>query len=176
MVAITYRMDVGFAGTTNRQHDSTVVAENIDPANPPRAYGIGVVIDPATGGVRPPLPTDPNMGSTPPGMAYGLYVRPWITQGGGLHTPVNDPLGVSTPPDSGHCNVMRRGFMTVQLHGAAPAVKGARAFVWTAAAGGGQVPGGVTADGTVPGSVMMLPGIFMGAADAKGIVEVQLNL
>ena len=176
MVAIAYRMDVGFAGTTNRQHDSTVVTETIDAANPPRAYGIGVVIDPATGTIRPPVPSDATMASTPPGAAYGLYVRPWVTQGGGVTTPVNDPLYVSTPPNSGHGNVLRRGFMTVLLHGATPAVKGARAYVWAAAAAGQQVPGGVTADGSVPGSVMALPGIFMGAADAKGIVEVQLNL
>ena len=176
MVAITYRMDVGFAGTTNRQHDSTVLAEHINKTNPPLAYGIGVVIDPATGTIRPPVPGDPNMASTPPGMAYGLYVRPYVTQGGSFNVPVNDPLGVSTPPREGIGNVLRRGFMTVQLHGAAPAVKGARAYVWTAAAAGGQVPGGVTADGSVPGSVMALPGFFQGPADTKGIVEVQLNL
>ena len=175
MVAFAYRMDVGFAGTTNRNHDSTVVAEIIDTANPPKQYGTGVVIDPATGTIRPPVVGDATMASTPPGAAYGLYVRPYVTQGGGLTTPVNDPLGVSTPPTGGHGNVLRRGFMTVKLYGATAAVKGAPVYVWAAAPAGGQILGGVTAVNT-PASVMALPGIFMGPADAKGIVEVQLNL
>ena len=175
MVAFAYRMDVGFAGTTNRQHNSTVVAENIDTANPPTQYGIAVVIDPATGTIRPPKVGDPTLAATPPGVAYGLYVRPYVTQGGSALAPVNDPLGVSTPPNSGIGNVLRRGFMTVKLYGATAAVKGAPAYIWAAAPAGGQILGGVTAVST-PASVMALPGIFMGPADAKGIVEVQLNL
>lgn len=167
MVAFVYRMDTGYPGITNRQHDCTVEAQVISSVAPPPEYGLGLVIDGATGQIRVPAAGDTQM--TP---VYGLYVKPYPTQG----STFNDPLGAASPPIAGIGNVLKRGYMTVKLRGATPAVKGAPVFIWKAAAGGGQVPGGVTADGTTAASVMTLPGYFMGPADANGITEVALNI
>lgn len=163
MVAFTYAMPAGIAGTVNRAHDATVVAEIIDAAAPPTQYGTAVVMDAATGTVRAPTATD--LG---PAM-YGLYVRPYPTQSS------QDPLGTSTPPPTGKANVLKRGFMSVLLRGATAAAKGAPVEVWIGAAGGGQIPGGITA---VSGanSVALPNAYFMGPADAGGFTEVAYNL
>jgi len=169
MVAFVYRMDTGYPGITNRQHDCTVEAQVISSVSPPPEYGIGVVIDAATGQIRAPVAGDP---PAPGGMVYGLYVKPYPTQG----STFNDPLGAASPPVAGIGNVLKRGYMTVKLRGAAAAVKNGPVYIWKAPAGGGQIPGGITADGSTPANVMVLPGYFMGPADANGITEVALNI
>jgi hypothetical protein len=166
MVAYPYRMDVGFMGGPNRAHDSTIEVQQIDPSAPPTAFGVGVVIDATTGGIRLPASGDTAI--------YGLYVRPFPTVGGPVS---NDPLYTSTPPTQGQGNVMKRGYMTVQLNGAVAATKDAPVYVWKAAAGSGQVPGGITADGSVPADVIQLPSsYFTGPADAKNMTEIAYNI
>jgi hypothetical protein len=175
--AILYRMDSGYAGAVGRVHDATVEAQLISPTpgQAPTAYGMGVVIDAVTGGIRVPTAADP---AAPTGIAYGLYVRPWPTQDmGAVGNPMSVPRGSATPPSAGITHgVLKRGYMTVLLTGAVAAVKGAPVYVWKAAAAGGQVPGSITADGSTPGNVMLLPGYFMGPADPNGITEVAVNI
>jgi hypothetical protein len=73
--------------------------------------------------------------------------------------------------------VLRRGYILVKLGGATAAVKNAPANVWTGTAGGGQVPGNITAVAPAAGSCVALPNaVFMSAADANGIVEVAYNI
>lgn len=171
MVAFTFRMDTGYPGSTNRNHDSTVVAETINTTTPPASYGIAVAMDAATGTIRTAASADLNTA------IWGFYVRPWITQGGGVTTPVNDPLYTSTPPTSGVGNVMRRGFMTVKLNAASPAaVKGAPANVWTGAVTAGNPAGGVTAAAPAAGSVLAIGATFLGPADANNITEIAYNI
>jgi hypothetical protein len=172
MVAYQYRIDTGYPGRVNRVHDATVVAEIIDTASPPPGYGIMLVMDPAAGQVRAPAAGDTASEFT------GLYVSPYPTQGGGPVTGiVNDPLYQQTPPNSGVANVLKRGFMTVQLNAASPAVvKGQAVGIFIGAPTAGNPAGGVT--GAAPGAtVLAVPGsTFTGPADAKGITEVAYNL
>jgi hypothetical protein len=165
-------MPVGFPGYVNRALHATVQTELIDAGNPPLHYGIMLVMDSATGTVRPPTGTD-----TAAAFA-GLYVRPWPTQGGGITSgPVNDPLGAATPHNSGPCDVLKRGYMIVKLNAASPAViKGQPVGIFIGTESGGDLAGGVT--GAAPGAtVLALPGsTFMGAADANGITEIAYNL
>jgi hypothetical protein len=170
MVAFQFRMDVGYPGATNRNHDATVEAQLINSTTPPTAYGIGVAMDAATGSIRPPVTADTAI--------YGLYVRPWPTQGFGVPPgSLNDPLGAATPPVSGIGNVLKRGYMTVKLQSTAAAVKGAPVQIWTGAAAGPHVPGGINADAAAAGSNVTLPNsYFMGAADANGITEIAVNI
>ena len=171
MVAYQFRMDTGYAGAVNRVHDATVVAEVIDAASPPPGYGVMLAMDAATGTVRPPIAADTVAVLT------GLYVRPYPTQGGGpVSGIVNDPLNQSTPPLSGVANVLKRGFMTVKLNAASPAVvKGQAIGVFIGAATAGNPAGGIT--GAAPGAtVLAANGTFMGPADANGITEVAYNL
>jgi hypothetical protein len=167
MVAFTYRMDVGFAGTTNRNHDSTVVAETIDTANAPTQYGEAVMID--ANGIRKPTAADTAL------QPWGFFVRPWVTQGGGVTTPTNDQLGHSTPPNSGVASVQKRGFMTVLLSGGGPVVKGGTIYVGTVGAQAGLVYGTAAAAGATP-ITLDSKSYFNGPADAKGITEIAVNL
>ena len=155
MVAFQFRMPAGIPGAVNRVHDATVEAQIIDESNPPLAYGTGIVIDETTGKVRPPATGD---------TIYGVYVRPYPTQSS------QDPLGTDTPPKIGEANVLVRGYMTVLLRGADPAVKGAKAYVQST----GATIGGVTAEEDMP-----FPGVgayFMGPADADGFTEIAVNI
>ncbi len=171
MVAYLLNMPSGFPGRITRQQMAKVEAQQIDAAAPPTAYGTVLVLDVATGTMRPPVAADV-------AGFYGLYVSPYPTQGFGVPPgSLSDPIGAATPPVIGTANVMRSGYMICQLGGAAAAVKGAPVNVWTGAAGGGQVPGNVTAVAPAAGTVVALPNaIFMSAADATGLVEVALNI
>jgi len=172
MVAYTTRIDVGYPGTMNRVHTADVLAEIINTTTPPLTYGAMVAMDSATGTIRVPTGTDTISA------IYGFYVRPYVTQGGGPVSPiVNDPLGTSTPPSSGIGNVMKRGFMSVRLNTASPAVvKGQAVGVFIGTASAGNPVGGVT--GAAPGAtVLAVPGsFFMGPADANGFTEVAYNI
>jgi hypothetical protein len=148
-----------------------VEGQQINAATPPLAYGSVVVMDPATGTVRPPVAADV-------AGFYGLYVKPYPTQGFGVPPgSLNDPIGSASPPPVGTANVLRRGYMICQLGGAAPAVKNAPVNVWTGAAAGGQQPGNVTAAAVNAGTCVALPNaVFMSGADANGLVEVAYNI
>ncbi len=174
MVAFAYRMDVGYPGCTNRTQHATVVREHLTPtlADQPVSYGLMLSMD-AAGVVRAPKPADTL------GMFSGIFVRPYPTQGGGLNTPVNDGLGVSTPPgpNGNEANVLKRGWIIVKLNAASPAVvKGQAVGIFIGAGTAGNPSGGIT--GAAPGAtVLALPNTyFQGAADANGITEIAFNI
>lgn len=165
MVAFLYRMDTGYPGCVNRAEVATVEAGTINNTTPPTAYGIGVVNDP--NGIRPPVTADT--------IVSGIFVRPYPTQPntGGM----NYPFGSITPPTVGNGDVLRRGYIIVKLQSTAAAVKGAAVQVWTGAAAGPHVPGGINADAAAAGSNVTVPNsYFMGPADANGIVEIAVNI
>jgi hypothetical protein len=166
MVAFQYTLPAGIPGTVNRIHDATVLAEILHTTLYPTLYGTVVCMDAATGTIRAPATADV--------VFDGLYSRPYPTQSG------QDPLGTSTPPTAAQQpvgNVLKRGFMSVQLRGASAAAKGQQANVWTGAPAGGQVPGGITAVAPAAGSCVVLPGAFFrGPADAGGFTEIEYNL
>lgn len=164
-MAIQFRMPAGIPGVANRLHDATIEAQILDAALPPLHYGTGVVMDAATGQIRAPNATDTAAS------VYGLFVRPYPTQAG------QDPLGTDTPPVSGVCNILKRGYMTVKLLGATAAVKGAPVHLGIAASGGGNIAGGITADAPAAGTIIALTNAyFMGAADPAGNTEIAYNL
>lgn len=167
MVAFLYRMDVGYPGAVNRMHDATVQAELLNPTTPPLGYGTMLVMDAATGTVRPPLAADTVATFS------GFYVRPYPRQS---NLNINDPLGQATPPSTGIGDVLKRGFMTVKLNAASPAVvKGQPIGVFIGAPTAGNPAGGVT--GAAPGAtVLAIPGTFTGPADANGMTEIAYNL
>jgi hypothetical protein len=171
VVAYLLAMPSGFPGVPTRVEHKTTEAQMINTTTPPLAYGTVLVMDVATGTVRPPVAADTTG-------FYGLYERVYPAQGFGVPPgSLNDPIGASSTPPAGTANVMRRGYMICQLGGVAPAVKNAPVNVWTGAAGGGQVPGNVTAAAVAAGTVVALPNaIFMSAADANGLVEVAYNI
>jgi hypothetical protein len=160
-------MDTGYPGAVNRLHDATVQPEVLNTATPPLGYGTMLVMDAPTGTLRPPVAADTAA------VFAGLYVRPYPRQS---NLSTNDPLGTSTPPSTGIGDVLKRGYMTVRLNSASPAVvKGQPVGVFIGAATAGNPAGGVT--GAAPGAtVLAVNGTFMGPADANGMTEVAYNL
>lgn len=163
MVSFVTRMDVGFPGAANRAHDATVEPGVLDPtvpANVPTAYGVALVND--GNGLRLPIASTD--------VVYGFYVRPYPT------TSSQDPLFTDTPPtpaQAGTVSVMKRGYMTVKLAGGPAAVKGGAIFVGSA---GPDVVGGVYSATAVGRIALDAKSYFMGAADAKGITEIAINI
>lgn len=161
MVAFLYRMDTGYPGAVNRTEIAHTEANTVNNSTPPTAFGIGVVVD--ANGIRPPVGADTAIS--------GILVRPWPFQPntGGM----NYPLGAGTPPTVGNLDVLKRGYVIVKMASTAAAVKGAPVQVWTGAAAGPHVPGGINADAAAGGSNVTIPGTyFMGPADANGLTEI----
>lgn len=169
MVAFTYTLPVGIPGAANRINaGATIEAQIIDPTNPPTFYGQAVMVDPVTGRIRPTVAGD---GATP--NIYGILVRPYPTRA------TQDPPWVNTPPTAGVCDIMKRGYIIVQLFGGAAVVKGSAVKIGLAGVAGPNVNGGFT--GSAVSSTIAAVGnpsttFFVGAADANGITEIAFNL
>ena len=162
----TYRMPAGIPGAVSRAGVSDVEPVKLWPQGTTGAfpgYGLAGVIDATTGEFRLVKSTD--------AVATGFLVRPYPTNANS----VNQALGAGVPMD-GLGDRLRKGYMTVKLYGATPAVKGGAVFVRVANAGAGETIGGVEAadDGA---DAIQLDGncYFMGPADADGNVEIAYN-
>lgn len=167
-VAFTYRMGAGFAGDVNRTHPFSVEPALIDASAPPLGYGLAVLADAASNGVRQIAAGD--QGTV---YIYGVTVRPYPTQqqSGGM----SSPFGSVTPPASGVIDVLRMGYIMVPIVGAV--AKGGLVYVWAAASGGGHLQGGFEAASSA-GNTIALPitlAEFNGPADANGIGELVLK-
>ncbi len=169
MTAFVYRMPSGVPGALSR----TGLALAVEPAvllsgSAPAAYGLPVAVDAATGHVRAI-----NAGDTAASV-YGFLVRPFPTQGGdGQST----GLGVSAPPTSGAVDVLKLGYMSVQVTNGTPS-KGSTVYVRVAANAAlpstsvGDVE--AAADGT--NTVALTNAYFTGAADSSGNAEIAFNV
>jgi len=118
------------------------------------------VLDDSSGLIRSVVDTDTGI--------YGFLVRPFPA------SPSNTPT--SETPESGPCDVLRRGYLGIKLYGDNPAIAGAPVYIWGQTSAGNHVQGGVeaamfAADGfAIPGAT------FKGPADAGGFVEISYNI
>lgn len=169
MVAYTFRMPAGIPGDLNRAFQPTVTSEVMTPLGTtghPTAYGIPVAIDAGTFQVRA-LAAGDTLANL-----KGFLVRPFpITSGN-----PGDPVGVATPPNSGACDVMLRGWMSVKLSGAVAAVKEGPVYIWTAAPSGSHITGGLEAANPGGSGFQVTNATFRGPADANGITEIAFNI
>ena len=160
MVAYLKRMPAGIAGDVNRAQQVVIRPEVITPSNgtnPPVSYGVALVIDATTGQVRLPFTGDTAIN--------GFLARPYVTNS------TTNGLGVDSPPSSGACDMMMRGFMSVKLAGSTAAINGGQVYVYIAASSGAHVQGGVEAASGA--NLISIPGcLFSGAADANGFTEI----
>ncbi|HDR9164524.1 structural cement protein Gp24 [Burkholderia vietnamiensis] len=159
--AYLYRMPSGIPGDVSRPSQSTIESGIYDPSFPCPSYGIPV--KKVNGKIRPVASGDAAS------VIYGLLVRPYPTGAS------QDPLGTSTPPTTGVCNVLRRGYMTVQNNAGTPA-DGGTVYVRVAAASGAKVIGGIEAASDSTNTVVMAVTAFRNAGDASGNVEIEYNL
>lgn len=163
MAAFTYRMPVGIPGSLNRAEHATVEAQIIDSAAPPTKYGIAVKL--VSGLIRGLAASD--AGS----VVYGFLVRPFPTQSS------TDPLGTSTPPTSGPCDVLRRGYIMVKV-ALGTVTKNLPVYVVTTAGGSVVVGDLVTAASPAGGgtAVLIAGAVYTGPADADGSCEIAYNI
>ncbi|WP_066922901.1 hypothetical protein [Methylobacterium sp. CCH5-D2] len=163
MVAFLYRMAAGIPGDVTRAESADVAPGNYDSSAPFPAYGLpGKFV----AGKFVPV----GAGDTAAVVA-GVLVRPFPTQSS------QNALGAAVPPTSGHCNVLRRGRISILLGGTAPAVKGGTVYVRIAAPAAGKPIGGfeAAADST---NTIALPATttFAGPADAGAVTELEFNI
>ncbi|WP_175777628.1 structural cement protein Gp24 [Burkholderia anthina] len=159
--AILFRMPSGIPGDISRQSQATVETGFFDSTNPFSAYGLfGKVVS----GKFVPI----GAGDVATAV-YGLLVRPFPTQSS------QDPVGTSTPPTKGPSDILRRGYMTVQLNAGVAALNG-QVYVRVAAAAAGKPIGGIEAAADSTNTIAIAGATFMAAADAAGNVEIAYNI
>lgn len=175
--AFTFRAGAGFAGAITRQENSIIEPVLIDASAPPLLYGVPVLIDPTTQGIRPLVAGDSALTAV-----YGVLVRPFPTSQFSVSNFGNTPLGlVGVPPTSGPADVLISGYINVQVPlGQTVAVKNGSVFIWIAASTGAHVQGGfeTVASG---GNTIALSGAgsttrYNGGQDANGILELVFNI
>lgn len=149
MVAFVTRMPAGIPGAITRDSQPTIEPGLLNSAAAFAEYGVpGKLVS----GKFQPLTA-----STDP--VAGILVRPFpITDAGGA-------LGTSTPPTSGVCDVMRRGYIAVKSV-AGTAAKGGQVYITPA----GKFSADATSNTALTGAK------FTGAADAAGVVEIEFNI
>jgi hypothetical protein len=165
-------MPSGIPGNVSRVESAIITAELVLTTNPPTRYGDPVVLDSATGKVRPFGAGDVSTAF------YGNIMRPYPTQGAATGWPnqATETAGVpGTPYPGGICNILKAGYISVVINGTALAVKGAP--VWVRIAGGtvSQPVGGIEAvvDPVTAANTIKLPtAYFMGPQDASGNSEI----
>jgi hypothetical protein len=164
MVAFLLRMPAGIPGDVNRAEHAVVEPQVITAStgtNPPTFLGQAIQIDAVSGQVRAPNNTDTGI--------YGFLVRAFPVQEN-TQSPV---LGSGTPPTSGACSVLKRGYMSVTLQAGA-AVKDGPVYVSVAGTGGDVLGGVYAAAGS--GRVALLNAYFTGPADANAITEIAIGI
>ena len=167
--AITYRMPAGIAGSISRDPaQATVEAQIYDSNTMPTKFGIPVKY--VSGKVQPIAAAD-----TVASVAQGLLVRPYPISG-----TTNEALGAGTPNSARIADVMKRGYMSVQVNASLPAAvpaKGGTVYVRKTDHGAGEyLIGGIESDADA-GKCEALPNCyFTGAMDANGLCEVAYNL
>lgn len=171
-MAFQFRMGAGFAGEVNRKHPFWIEAGNVDPTNPPTAFGQAVVIDATSKLIRRVI-----AGDTALTHIYGITVRPFPFQDPGAAGAYGaQTVGANaTPPTNQPMDVLRSGYILAPIVGAPG--KGDPVYVWIAAASGAHVQGGFEASSGGGSTVLITPAgtyatTFNGPPDANGIGEV----
>lgn len=168
--AMKYRMQAGFPGDVNRVHPASIEPCLIDANAPPFAYGIGVVIDPTTQGVRPIVAGDSTLTDI-----YGVTVRPFPLQ----QNSVTPQFNSGVPPTSGVIDVLRSGYIIVQLGNGqlTGALKGSLVDIWFAVASGNHIQGGFEATHTGGSSLSLVTpeNTYNGTQDANGLCELAFH-
>ena len=169
MVAYAFRMPAGIPGDVNRIASATIETQVVSSAagEAPTAYGLPVVLSSTSGQVG----NVRVMTSGDTGQPYGFIVRPYPTQSS------QDPLNISTPPTSGLVDILKRGYMTVQLQGPAAAVKGGAPWVFLGTTSTTHPSLGAVEAGSSASAVQLTTNsYFMGPADSNGMCEIAFNL
>jgi len=183
--AFPFRMGAGFPGDVNRTHPASVEPNLICTSNPPLGYGYPVIINDtadaangpggvASGGVRGFI-----AGDTAVTNAWGFIARPYPAQQRGTIADMGaTTFGAATPPTTGEIDVLRFGYIMVQLNDITQKpVKGDPVFVWCAATSTIHLQGGIetAATGGDTAALDVNRYAFAGGPDANGVAEVYVR-
>ena len=169
-VAFAYRMGAGFAGDVNRTHPASIEPVLVDTTTPPDAYGQAVLINAAGDAVRKLAAADSAVTDI-----YGVLVRPYPTQQASASNFGAATLGAAVPPASGIADVLKDGYIMVNLPAGGVVKKGGQVFVWIAADSGSHKAGGFEAAASGGNTIALSNAKFNGAADASGNVEIVIS-
>lgn len=170
-VAFQFRMGAGFAGDVNRTHPATIEPVLIDAAAPPTAFGQATLVDPTTQGVRPFTTGDASQA------LYGVTVRPYPFQQANASTDFGAAaIGASAPPVTGVLDVLRAGYIMVNLPFGGTTVKNGNVYVRVAATSGLHIIGSFEAAADGANNVLITNAKFNGTPDASGNVELMVNI
>ncbi len=171
--AFAFRMGAGFPGDVNRTHPVSI--EPALQSNTPVAnYGFPcVVAGDGTNGVRPFAAGDGALTTL-----YGVTVRPFPQQASSGSAFGAAAFGSATPPAVGEIDVVRQGYVTVQLPSDAPtAAKGGAVFIWIAASAGTHTQGGFESVASGGNTIALAATRYMfnGPQDASGFAELVIT-
>lgn len=173
--AFTFRVPTGFPGTVNRTHPASIEPALIDPNATIAAYGLGLVVDPTTQGVRTLVAGDSALTSI-----YGVGVRPYPIQAQSTTNYGATTFGSAAPPSSQPLDVLKSGYILVSLQNFAVnnSVKDGSVYIWYAASTGAHVQGGFEAAATGGSTLALAQGqtYFNGPAGPDGVAELAFNL
>lgn len=172
-VAIQFRMNAGFPGDVNRTHPASIEGCKMDPDDPPSAYGVPVLVDAATQGVRGILAADTTVTTV-----WGVTVRPYPIQQATATDYGAVGFGEGAPPLGQPVDVLRLGYIMVKIPAGQAAVKGGPVFVWIGADGGGHFEGRFEGIDGGADTIDLDPKDyqFNGSPDALGNIELCINL
>lgn len=172
--AIPFRMNAGIEGDPNRFHPTSIEPCKIDAAAPPLFYGVPVIADATTNGVRAISAADQSDATDL--VPWGFTVRPFPVQQ--QSSGMTSSFGSGTPPASSEIDVMRSGYIMSFLPAGGAVHKGDPVYVWAAASSGAHVQGKLEAAASAGNTVKLKTGVyyFNGPADAAGNVEVCVNV
>lgn len=157
--AFIYRMPAGIPGNISRQPEAATVETQLnDAGNPVTAFGLPAVMDSTAFALRP-------FGSSDTAASiYGFVVRPFPTQGSSSN--VQNSFGQGTPAVPGPIDVLKRGYINVQLNGTTQSTKNGTVYVRISANGANTIVGGVEAAADGSHTVALTNAYFTGPADA----------
>lgn len=172
-VAFNFRMGAGFPGAVNRSHPASIEPVLISSTKPPTRYGIPVLIDSTNQGVRPYEAADQ---SNTVASGYGITVRAFPTQQSSASNYGEASIGTATPPTSGTMDVLRAGYIMVNLPAGGSPKKGDPVFVWATASAGANIQGTIVAAASAGNTTPLAFASFNGTPDANGNVEIEFNV
>lgn len=169
-VSYKYRMSAGFAGDVSRGHPVSIEPVLQDTTHPVLAYGAPAIIDATSQAARQLIASDTAVTDI-----YGISVRPTPTQQASASNYGQASLGVATPPTSGVIDVVKDGYITVNLPAGGTPKKGGQVHVWIAADSGAHKQGQFEASATGGSTIACANVKFNGGIDSANNVEVVIS-
>lgn len=171
--AISFRMGAGYGGSVNRTHPVTVIPHQNDPTNPVAFFGQAVYVNAAKNGVRAPL-----AGAAAP--IFGIAVRPFPfqqAQASGDYAPAS--IGTAAPATGMAIDVLKSGYVIVQLPAGQNPGLGDPVYMWGAASGSGHTLGGFEATNPTTNGFAVDTAdktYFNGGPDSNGFCEIAFRV